>query len=62
MQVSLQWLQEFVEIQEPPDVLADVLTNLGLEVEEWHHFVGQHYREQEKLLNPNSLTRLYQKG
>ena len=42
MQVSLQWLREFVEIQESPDVLADVLTNLGLEVEEWHHF-GEEY-------------------
>jgi phenylalanyl-tRNA synthetase beta chain len=33
MRVSLNWLKEFVEIDLPPDDLADVLTMAGLEVE-----------------------------
>ena len=34
MLVSLEWLKEFVDIDMPPDRLADALTMVGLEVEE----------------------------
>ncbi len=34
MKVSLSWLKEYVEIDETPNRIADILTGLGLEVEE----------------------------
>lgn len=34
MKLSLNWLKEFIEINDSPDKIADILTKLGLEVEE----------------------------
>ena len=33
MIVSLDWLKEFVDIQESPDELAELLSGIGLEAE-----------------------------
>ena len=33
MRISIDWLKEFVNIDEAPDVLADILSNTGLEAE-----------------------------
>ena len=32
MIVSIDWLKEFVDIKEPPDKLADMLSSIGLEL------------------------------
>ena len=33
MIISIDWLKEFVDIEEPPDKLADMLSSIGLEAE-----------------------------
>jgi len=33
MHISLNWLREFIDLPEPPEVISDTLTMLGLEVE-----------------------------
>ena len=33
MRISIDWLKEFVNIDETPEVLADILSNTGLEAE-----------------------------
>ncbi|HDY75082.1 MAG TPA: phenylalanine--tRNA ligase subunit beta, partial [Candidatus Marinimicrobia bacterium] len=42
MRVSINWLRQYVEINESPDELADMLSMLGLEAEvpEKQHFSG----------------------
>jgi len=40
MIVSIDWLKEFVDIKEPPDKLADMLSSIGLEAEFLNSFEG----------------------
>ena len=40
MIVSINWLKEFVDIKEPPDKLADMLSSIGLEAEFLNSFDG----------------------
>jgi phenylalanyl-tRNA synthetase beta chain len=40
MIVSINWLKEFVDIKEPPDKLADMLSSIGLEAEFLNSFEG----------------------
>ena len=40
MIVSIDWLKEFVDIKEPPDKLADMLSSIGLEAEFLNSFDG----------------------
>ncbi|MEX1212730.1 MAG: phenylalanine--tRNA ligase subunit beta [Balneolaceae bacterium] len=37
MKISYNWLQEFIELDLTPEEVADKLTLVGLEVEEWTH-------------------------
>lgn len=38
MKISLDWIKDYIEIQESPLKLAEILTNTGLEVEGLHEF------------------------
>lgn len=38
MQISLSWLKTHIELTENPEEIADLLTNCGLEVEDWFQF------------------------
>ncbi len=38
MKISCNWLKEYIDIDLPPDALADILTNTGLEVEGTQRF------------------------
>ena len=40
MIISIDWLKEFVDIKEPPDKLADMLSSIGLEAEFLNSFEG----------------------
>ena len=40
MIVSIDWLKEYVDIKEPPDELADILSSIGLEAEDLKIFEG----------------------
>jgi len=33
MKISYNWLKDYIDIDQPPDEIADILTNIGLEVE-----------------------------
>ncbi|MBL7110447.1 MAG: phenylalanine--tRNA ligase subunit beta [Bacteroidales bacterium] len=33
MKISYNWLKDYIDINQPPDEIADILTNIGLEVE-----------------------------
>jgi phenylalanyl-tRNA synthetase beta chain len=40
MTVSLNWLKEYIDINETPEAIADMLTDLGLEIEGMEHIGG----------------------
>ena len=40
MIVSIDWLKEFVDITEPPEELADLLSSIGPEAEDCKIFQG----------------------
>jgi phenylalanyl-tRNA synthetase beta chain len=40
MTVSLNWLKEYIDINETPETIADMLTDLGLEIEGMEHIGG----------------------
>jgi phenylalanyl-tRNA synthetase beta chain len=64
--ISLKWLSDFVDVKEffdKPEILAEVLTKAGLEVEnisnkakEFHHVVVGHILEKEKHPNADKLS------
>ncbi len=40
MKISLNWLKQYIDINETPDKIAEILTDLGLEVEGMEHIGG----------------------